>query len=417
MKLKLSFFILLISCKLSAQTIYQNKVYKDYIKTVECYNSSKEQSLPIINLKSNETLTFGFDDLRGSQRNYSYSVEHCTWDWKPSRINVLDYIEGIQQDILFNYRYSFNTLVKFTHYQLNFPNEQMKVKIGGNYILKIFEDNDPDKVVITQRFHVLNNTVNIGAELVPATTLSDRDTKQKINFSLYHQNPINNPYLEIKVVVMQNYIPQTAIINTKPSFVRPGTLVYNDINTNHFFGGNEFRKFDTRSFRYKAEHVADIYRDSTQNVILSIDLPNSSKRYSQQFDEDGKFYIRNTDGRDNTTDSDYAYVLFTLAAEPPTNKGEVYVFGKFNNYNLEPANRLQYESSRGRYYGNILLKQGVYDFKYVWVDEKGLDDTVFEGSFFETENTYQLLAYYRKPGSRYDDLVGFSNISTTQNKK
>ncbi len=417
MKLKLSFFILLISCKLSAQTIYQNKVYKDYIKTVECYNSSKEQSLPIINLKSNETLTFGFDDLRGSQRNYSYSVEHCTWDWKPSRINVLDYIEGIQQDILFNYRYSFNTLVKFTHYQLNFPNEQMKVKIGGNYILKIFEDNDPDKVVITQRFHVLNNTVNIGAELVPATTLSDRDTKQKINFSLYHQNPINNPYLEVKVVVMQNYIPQTAIINTKPSFVRPGTLVYNDINTNHFFGGNEFRKFDTRSFRYKAEHVADIYRDSTQNVILSIDLPNSSKRYSQQFDEDGKFYIRNTDGRDNTTDSDYAYVLFTLAAEPPTNKGEVYVFGRFNNYNLEPANRLQYESSRGRYYGNILLKQGVYDFKYVWVDEKGLDDTVFEGSFFETENTYQLLAYYRKPGSRYDDLVGFSNISTTQNKK
>lgn len=417
MKLKLSFFILLISCKLSAQTIYQNKVYKDYIKTVECYNSSKEQSLPIINLKSNETLTFGFDDLRGSQRNYSYSVEHCTWDWKPSRINVLDYIEGIQQDILFNYRYSFNTLVKFTHYQLNFPNEQMKVKIGGNYILKIFEDNDPDKVVITQRFYVLNNTVNIGAELVPATTLSDRDTKQKINFSLYHQNPINNPYLEVKVVVMQNYIPQTAIINTKPSFVRPGTLVYNDINTNHFFGGNEFRKFDTRSFRYKAEHVADIYRDSTQNVILSIDLPNSSKRYSQQFDEDGKFYIRNTDGRDNTTDSDYAYVLFTLAAEPPTNKGEVYVFGRFNNYNLEPANRLQYESSRGRYYGNILLKQGVYDFKYVWVDEKGLDDTVFEGSFFETENTYQLLAYYRKPGSRYDDLVGFSNISTTQNKK
>ena len=417
MKLKLSFFILLISCKLSAQTIYQNKVYKDYIKTVECYNSSKEQSLPIINLKSNETLTFGFDDLRGSQRNYSYSVEHCTWDWKPSRINVLDYIEGIQQDILFNYRYSFNTLVKFTHYQLNFPNEQMKVKIGGNYILKIFEDNDPDKVVITQRFHVLNNTVNIGAELVPATTLSDRDTKQKINFSLYHQNPINNPYLEVKVVVMQNYIPQTAIINTKPSFVRPGTLVYNDINTNHFFGGNEFRKFGTRSFRYKAEHVADIYRDSTQNVILSIDLPNSSKRYSQQFDEDGKFYIRNTDGRDNTTDSDYAYVLFTLAAEPPTNKGEVYVFGRFNNYNLEPANRLQYESSRGRYYGNILLKQGVYDFKYVWVDEKGLDDTVFEGSFFETENTYQLLAYYRKPGSRYDDLVGFSNISTTQNKK
>lgn len=398
-----------------AQEEYQNKIFKNYIKTVECYNTSKEQSIPVINLKSAETLTFGFDDLRGGQKNYTYVVEHCTWDWKSSKINVLDYLEGVQQDIIFNYRYSFNTLVKFTHYQMIFPNDQMRVKIGGNYILKIYEDNDPNKVVITQRFYVLNNTINIGAEVVPATDVTDRNSKQKINFSLFHQTPINNPFLEVKAVVMQNMIPQTAIVNTKPSFVKPGTLVYNDINTNHFFGGNEFRKFDTRSFRYKAEHVADIYRDSTQNVILSIDLPNESSRYSNQFDENGNFFIRNTDGRDNVTDSDYAYMLFTLAASPPTPKGNVYVFGRFNNYALTEDNKLTFESSRRRYYGNIKLKQGLYDFKYVWVDENGkFNDTVFEGSFFETENSYQVFAYYRRPGARYDDLVGFTNINSVK---
>lgn len=418
-KLFFGFFLLLLfSLSCFAQNpvlVYDNKIYQSNIKTVECYNSKKEQSFPIIALKSSETITFAFDDLYGGNKNYNYTIEHCTYDWKPSKINAMDYLESFKEDIIFNYRYSFNTLQKFTHYQLTLPNEQIKPKLAGNYILKVYENGNPKQVVVTQRFYVSNNAVNVGADIVPSNQVQYRNSKQKVNFSVFHQMPIANPYMDIKAVVMQNANPQTAILNTKPAFVKPGSLVYNDLNTNEFWAGNEFRKFDTRSFRYKAEHVQDIYRDTALTVILFTDQPYGNSKYSNQFDENGNFFIRNQDGRDNITDSDYANVLFTLKANPQSAKGNVHLAGRFNNYMLTDDSKLSFDASRQRYYTNLKLKQGLYDFKYVWVDENGkYDDTIFEGSFFETDNTYQVLVYYKKPGGRWDELVGFVNVNSVK---
>lgn len=392
---------------------YENKIYQPYIKTVECYNSKKEQSFPIIALRSGETITLAFDDLKAGSKNYSYSIEHCSYDWKSSRINQLDYVESFREDIIFSTRFSFNTLQKFTHYQLSLPNDQVRPKIAGNYILRVYEKNDPSKLILTQRFYVVDNSVNVDAEVVPSNTVQYRNTKQKVNFTIFHTTLIQNPYQSVKAIVMQNGVPETASLNTKPAFVRQGALLYNEINANEFWSGNEFRKFDFRNFRYKAEHVQDFYRDSTNTIILFPDSPYGNTKYSTQIDENGAFFIRNQDGRDNITDSDYANVLFTLNATPPTQNGNAYVVGRFNNYTLNEKSKLNFEPSRKKFYTTLKLKQGIYDFKYVWVDERNkFDDTIFEGSFFETENSYQILVYYRKPGGRWDELVGFANVNS-----
>ncbi|MCD0489117.1 DUF5103 domain-containing protein [Pedobacter sp. MC2016-14] len=394
--------------------VYDNQIYLAQIQTVQCYNSQKEQSMPVITLKSAEQIKFSFDDLNGGSKNYWYTVEHCTSDWKSSRLSPLDYLEGMTDDRIVDYQYSSNTLQKYTHYALSLPNDQLKIKISGNYLLKVYLDGNLKKPVVSQRFYVVENTVTIGAEVVPSNQVPDRNLNQKINFSIFHPNPIQNPYTDIKAIVMQNGIPQTAITNTRPSFIKPGTLVYNDLNTNDFRAGNQFRKFDTRSFRYKAQNVQNIIMDSTVNVILFNDISGNSGKYTSQFDENGNFFIRNQDGRDNDTESDYAHVLFTLGANAPGADGDVYVVGRFNNYNLTESNKLNWQPSKKRFYGNLLLKQGVYDYKYVWRDNKTgkIDDTALEGSFFETENAYQIFVYFRKPGSRWDELIGYTNIGT-----
>lgn len=396
------------------QFVYDNKVYQPNIKTVQCYNVQKEQSIPVITLKSNEQLLFSFDDLNGSSKNYWYTVEHCTADWKSSRLSALDYLESLSEDRITDYKYSFGTLQKYTHYRLSLPNNQIKPKLSGNYLLKVYEEGNQQKPVISQRFYVVEQVVNIGIDVVASSQVSLRFSNQKVNFTIFHKIPIQNPYTDLKAVVMQNGNPQTAILNTRPQFIKPGSLVYNELNSNDFPAGNEFRKFDIRSLRFKAENVQDIIRDTAVNVILFQDVSTNKARYSNLVDENGNFFIRNQDGRDDGTESDYANVAFTLNAVPPTTSGDAYVVGRFNNYQLSEASRLHFDSSRKRFYTNIKLKQGLYDYKYVWLNKETnkIDQAIFEGSFFETGNTYQVFAYYKKPGSRWEELIGYSDINT-----
>lgn len=394
---------------------YDNHVYTAQIKSVQCYPAQKEQSFPIIQLNSNTQLLFSFDDLSGGSKDYWYTIEHCTFDWQASNVSLLDYLDGLSEDRITEYAYSSKTLQKFSHYELKFPNEQMKPKIPGNYLLKVYENGDQKKPVCSQRFYVSSNQVNVDMQVTASNEVAKRFSNQKINLTINHQLPIQNPYNDLKVVILQNGNSLTAKLNTKPTYIKPGSLIYSEIIANDFEGLNEFRKFDIRSLRYKGVHVQDIAMDTVNRIHLFSDANGNAPKYTRQIDDNGAFFIRNQDNLDNATESDYAQVSFSLNALSPGD-GELYVTGGFNNFRLNPTNRMSYDASNKRFKATLYLKQGVYDYQYAWKDNKTGKITIslMEGSFVETENTYQAFVYFRKPGSRWYELIGYNTMSTVQ---
>ncbi len=393
-----------------------DNVFDNRLKTVLLYREGWELSYPIIRLRSDDRLILKFDVLGDDIETFCYTVIHCTKDWEESDIFRNEYTDGFDDNPIEEYKPSFNTTINYVHYSLAIPNERMTIRLSGNYILKIFPEGRPGEPVLTRRFMVTEEGVNISADVHRPRMTSASNNSQQVDFTIRYQgNSIIDPGNSIYSFILQNGRWDRVIANLVPDFIGNNELRYSSLSEKNIFrGGNEFRYFDIKSIRYQTEYVKRVdFLDRDYHVRL---IPSENREFKPYFywqDFNGKYIVAYQEGRDPDTDADYVNVYFSMPSSNPLPGGKLYVTGAFSNWMLNENNLMVYEPASSSYESTILLKQGWYNYEYVFVPEGSATSVpMFDGDHYETENDYIILVYYRNPRDRYDRLAGSLTLNT-----
>lgn len=397
--------ILLMPMMLHAQW-FGSKI--DMINTLRAVSDGNWERAQIITLGSDETIEFSFDQMSHEYHRFTYHLTHCDAQWKPSNLIESEYMEGFNDQPIDNWQNSLNTTFDYTHYSLTIPNSEVTPKLSGNYRLSIQEDGQE---VAWFRFMIVEDRHNLSATVDGNTDIGTRKSHQQVNMTV-SLNGLNvtNPDREIYTVVMQNRRFDNAVLNPQPTYNAGSRLTYDHCRALIFPAGNEFRRFEIVNMY---DYFKNVDRVTFHDPYYHADLIEDTRHHAYTFDYDhnGRYLIRYNQASDSDTEADYLFVHFSLASDRLSG-GKMYVSGHFNGGSIGPEWEMDYNSQTGRYEAAILLKQGAYDYQYLWVEEnKTLGQTKpAEGDWYETKNEYLILLYYRQRGSRYDRLISTLSI-------
>lgn len=402
-------FLILTNLLLVGQAVEVNP--PDDIKTISFGTSDNAYGLPIVNL--NEKLYLEFDVLNNLEEDFYYTIEHFDYDWTPSQLMKTEYLSGMDNLRIVNYINSFNTYQIYSHYELEIPNSQTRLKVSGNYIIKIYDDYDD--LVFSRKFMVMESKANIGVQVRRSRNVSLINETQSVDFIISPRGDnFINPIETIKTIVVQNNNLKTALYSLKPQYILGNELVYRSIDESLFWGGNEYLFFENKDVRSANLGVQYIDLQELYHGYLYTDIERNRQKYTYNPDINGGYKVNVLDRNEPKIEADYTYIHFSLMCEELKNSS-VYVYGGFNNFSTNYENKMTYNSKRNVYETTLLMKQGFYNYKYVVLDsDKNLNEGAISGNFDETENNFKVIAYYRDLGARYDRLIGMGEASSIE---
>ena len=388
-------------------------IYTDRIATLQVVAGNDWLSPPVTYLKGGTPINISFDDLTHEYTRYTYKVEHCEADWTTSEdLFTSDYIDGFTEgNLIEDTEESLNTNVLYTHYRLTIPNDRCRLKMSGNYRVTVYDDNNDEEPVLSACFMVVEPRMSVKLNVSSNTDIDVDKSHQQVGMEV-SLNGVNvtDPSRQVQTVVLQNGRWDNCVVNASPQYTTSSMLRWDHNRALIFDAGNEYHKFEVLDTDHPTLGIDKMRWDG--NVFHAFVVPDEPRRnYIYDEDANGAFYIRNSENVENDRTTDYVMVHFQLNS-PYEAKGKVFLNGVWTYGQYLPQYQLEYDYDTHTYNVQLMLKMGYYSYQYVLIDDDGQPAIMpTEGSYFQTENQYQALVYYRAPGGRADLLLGYQQVS------
>lgn len=401
-----------VLCQGNPQTIYKSNIH-----SVRLHVYGDQQAMPVYKLNSSDRLELHFDDMDANVKSYYYTYQLCDYNWKPVRLSPFDYIKGFTQQRITTYRFSSIAFTRYTHYQAILPENNSVPTRSGNYLLKVYLDGDTSKLAFTRAMLVLDPKASVLVQFIQPFTPQYFKTHQRLKFTVNLEG-LNafNANQQVKVLVLQNNRWDNAQGGVAPTFVRGSSLEYNTETNFVFPGGKEWRWLDLRSFRLQSERVAKAdYSNNATKIYVKPDIDRNAQRYVYYSDLNGGYQVTTYESINPYWQGDYATVQFSYITpdKQPYVTKDLYLFGQLTDYKFNDASKMHFNEEKGMYEGNLYLKQGYYSYGYMLVDKDDPSQrTELEGNYWETENNYTILVYYKSFTDQYDQLIGIGKLDT-----
>lgn len=366
---------------------------------------------PVIHLGSDEKIVISFDELTDEASYLRAMLIHCNADWQPSNLVDSEFIDGFNETEIDDYAFSQNTFIHYVNYRLTIPSENLRPTRSGNYLLQVYNEDDPDIVILQTRFSISESRLAVDGFVTGRTDRGYNDSWQQLELKIDAGDyPVRDPFSDIIVEISQNGNPESIRHITRPLRIDGKTLIYEHSPELIFPAGNEFRRFETVRADYPGLGVDSVrFENGIYHAYLTAGHKRLASNYSYDRTQHGRFLIREYNSTDSDLGADYISVHFRLDA-PKFTGADVYVDSEMTSHNLSSRYKMEYNPDIQAYTLTLPLKQGSYNYRYIalpagYSDAKP-DAAPIEGDFYETRNEYRIKIFQREPGARADRLIG-----------